>query len=70
MEGPSRLKLRRFLSSHATGTFDEAVEYALLEHMYNERDAFGWLPTGYGTSICYKMLPFVFAFRIGKCSGS
>ena len=41
----------------------------VLEHVYNGKDVFGWLPTGYGKSICYQILPFLFDYKLGKCGG-
>ena len=33
-------------------------------HMYEGRDVFLWLPTGFGKSIYYEVLPFVFDLKL------
>ena len=35
-------------------------------HMYEGRDVFLWLPTGFGKLICYEVLPFLSDFKLGK----
>jgi RecQ family ATP-dependent DNA helicase len=30
-----------------------------IRHVYNGKDVFLWLPTGFGKSVCYEVLPFV-----------
>ena len=32
----------------------------MIESICNGKDTFVWLPTGFGKSICYQTLPFVF----------
>ncbi len=34
-----------------------------IRHVYEGKDAFVWLPTGFGKSICYEVLPFMFDYR-------
>jgi len=31
-----------------------------IRHVYDGKDVFLWLSTGFGKLVCYKMLPFVF----------
>ena len=37
-----------------------------VRYMYDGRDVFLWLPTGFGKSIRYEVLPFLFDFKLGK----
>ena len=30
-----------------------------ISHLYEGKDVFLWLPTGFGKSLCYEVLPFV-----------
>ena len=61
--------------------FDGAISYALkrvdcpslkpeqrdsIKAVYDGKDVFVWLPTGYGKSICYTTLPFVLDYKLGR----
>ena len=37
-----------------------------VRHVYNGKDVFLWLPTGFGKSVCYELLPFVMDHKRGK----
>ena len=37
-----------------------------IRHMYEASDVFVFLPTGFGKSICFKVLPFLFDYKHGK----
>ena len=39
----------------------EAIRY-----MYEGSDVFVFLPTGFGKSICFEVLPFLFDYKHGK----
>ena len=41
-----------------------------IQHVYNGNDVFVWLPMGYGKSICYEVLPFIFDHKRGRTEGS
>ena len=34
------------------------------------KDVFVWFPNGYGKSICYQLLPFVFDVKLGRANAS
>ena len=43
---------------------DQQVETVKL--LSEGKDVFVWFPTGYGQSICYQLLPFVFDVKLGR----
>ena len=40
-----------------------------IRYLYQRKDGFLWLPTGFEKSVCYEVLPFLFNFA-GSKSGS
>jgi len=39
---------------------------ASVKYVYEGKDVFLWLPTGFGKSLCYEVLPFVFDVKLGR----
>jgi len=37
-----------------------------IKHLYEGKDVFLWLPTGFGKSLCYEVLPFVLDDKLGR----
>ena len=62
----------------ADSSFEDSVVYALtashltlkeeqkrsVQAVYEGNDVFVWLPTGYGKSLCYQVLPLVFDHKL------
>ena len=42
---------------------------AAVSAVYKGRDVFVWLPTGFGKSLCYEVLPFVMDCKLGRVAG-
>ena len=51
-------------------------QVASISAIYKGKDVFVWLPTGFGKSVCYEVLPFVMDYKlsrvnsVGQYSGS
>ena len=39
---------------------------AALEFIFQGKDVFVWFPTGFGKSVCYQALPFMFDHKLGR----
>ena len=41
-------------------------QWKFVKCMYEGKDVFLWLPTGFGKSICYEVSPFVFDVKLAR----
>lgn len=49
-----------------TPGFDLKEEQKLaIRAVYERKDVFVWLPTGFGKSVCFQTLPFLFDYKLG-----
>ena len=39
---------------------------ACIKYVFDGKDVFVWLPTGFGKSVCYEVLPFLFDKKLGR----
>ena len=47
-------------------TFQKPIKVEAVTHLSEGKNVFVWFPTGYGNSICYQLLPFVFDIKLGR----
>ena len=53
------------LTSIGKGLALKEEQRIAVRHIFDGNDIFVWLPTGFGKSICYECLPFVFDYSLG-----
>ena len=44
----------------------KAEQRACIKSVYDGKDVFLWLPTGFGKSLCYEVLPFVLGHKLNR----
>ena len=44
----------------------KAEQRACIKSVYEGKDVFLWLPTGFGKSLCYEVLPFVLGHKLER----
>ena len=50
----------------APGSALKQEQQAAIQTVYGGGDVFVWLPTGFGKSICFEVLPFVYDYKLGR----
>ena len=45
-----------------------AAQLEVLQNVYEGHDMFVWFPTGYGKSVCYQLLPYMFDVKFSQTS--
>ena len=48
-----------------TDIIPKSEQCSAMEAIYNHQDVFVWLPTGYGKTLCYQVLPFIMDYKQG-----
>ena len=50
----------------APGLALKQEQQAAIQTVYGGGDVLVWLPTGFGKSICFEVLPFVYNYKLGR----
>ena len=45
-------------------------QFATIECLYKGKDVFAWLPTGFGKSLCFETIPFVYDWKLNRVSSN
>ena len=62
---PGLPKKGRRPGTHCRGTCAIFWQLEVLQSVYGGHDIFAWFPTGYGKSLCYQLLPYMFDVKLG-----
>ena len=60
---PIQYALERLSSSSVALKPEQAT---CIQHISEGKDVFLWLPKGYGKSLCYEVLPFIFDYQLNR----
>ena len=63
MERPIAYALRRV--EYPSMTL-EPEQKDCVQCVYEGKDVFVWLPTGFGKTVCFEVLPFMFDMKLGR----